>query len=149
MKLIPGSFLSSHQQLILLAPQGSQVPQEFRNVRVDPQQHAAILADMQKMRGRVYLDDGAIAPDQLESDSRHRAPADESSWHLVTLDQLGSVSGCVRYRQHRNTVSFHDLGLRNSALAECQRWGSRLKAAVESDLAHARQRAISFVEVGG
>ena len=149
MKLIPGSFVSSHQQLMLLAPPDAPIPRGFRNVKVDPEQHAAILADMQKMRGRVYLDDGALTPEQLEEDERHRAPADDSSWHLLTLDGHGSVSGCVRYREHRNTVSFHDLGLRTCALAECHRWGARLEAAVESDLAHARQRAISFVEVGG
>ncbi len=149
MKLIPGSFSLSHQQLILLAPESSRIPAKFRNVVVDPARHAAILADMQKMRGRVYLDDGAISPDQLGDDHRHCTPADDASWHLLTLDDHGRVSGCVRYREHHNTVSFHELGLRDCALAECRHWGAKLKAAVEYDLAAARRLAISFVEVGG
>jgi hypothetical protein len=41
------------------------------------------------------------------------------------------------------------LALRNCALAECDQWGIKLKAAVESDLAAARRQAISYVEVGG
>ena len=101
------------------------------------------------MRGRVYLDDGAIGRHQLGKDSRHRSTADYSSWHLLTLDEQGHVSGCVRYREHQNTVSFHELGLRDCAMAECRHWGAKLKGAVEHDLAVARRLAISFVEVGG
>ena len=149
MKLIPGSFSSSHQQLILLAPASSRIPSRFRNVIIDPERHTAILADMQRMRGRVYLDDGAVAHWKLDPDHRHCTPSDNESWHLVTLDDHGRVSGCVRYREHRNTASFQDLGLRNCALADCRRWGNKLRVAVESDLAIARQLAISFVEVGG
>jgi hypothetical protein len=116
---------------------------------IDPRRYESILADMQRMRGRIYLEDGAIGHQQLGSDLRHRSPADNESWHLLTLDQRGFVSGCVRYREHRNTVSFQDLGLRNCALAECSQWGVKLKAAVESDLAAARRQEISYVEVGG
>ena len=149
MKLIPGSFSSSHQQLILLAPRNADIPAGFRNVAVDPLRHAEILADMQKMRGRIYLDDGAIAQWQLERDDRHCSPADYESWHLLTLDDYGAVSGCVRYREHRNTIPFHELSLGQCALANCGQWGTKLKAAVESDLDAARRLAISFVEVGG
>jgi hypothetical protein len=107
------------------------------------------MVDMQKMRGRIYVEDGAIAPDQLDGNGRHRSAGDGDSWHLVTLDDKGFVSGCVRYREHRNTVSFQELGLRNSALADCKQWGIKLREAVESDLVAAQRQAISFVEVGG
>jgi hypothetical protein len=149
MKLIPGSFSSSHQQLIVLAPSSARIPEGFRNVVVDPLRHGEILADMQKMRGRIYLDDGAIAPWQLQVDGRHCSPADEGSWHLLTLDDHGNVSGCVRYREHLNPTAFHELGLRESALARCGQWRTKFEAAVESDMAVARKQAISFVEVGG
>jgi hypothetical protein len=149
MKLVPSSLSSSHQQLIVLSPCASRVLGRFRNVTIDPLRYKLILADMQKMRGRVYLEDGAIAPHQLSSDGRHHSPADSESWHLLTLDQHGLVSGCVRYREHRNTVSFQDLALQHCALAACREWGVKLRAAVESDLAAARQQAISYVEVGG
>ena len=149
MNLVPSSLSLSHQQLILLSPYGAHVPARFRNVRVDPRRYGSILVDMQKLRGRIYLEDGAIGHQQLDRNGRHRSAVDTESWHLLTLDDKGSVSGCVRYHEHRNTVSFHDLGLRSCALAECRRWGLKLKAAVESDLAVARRQAISYVEVGG
>ncbi len=116
---------------------------------IDPQRYESILADMQKMRGRIYLEDGAIEPEQLASDGRHCSPIDAESWHLLTLDDGGFVSGCVRYRQHRNTVSFQDLALRNCALAESPEWREKLRSAVEAELAAARLQAISYVEVGG
>jgi hypothetical protein len=149
MKLIPSAFSSSHQQLILLAPKDSRIPARFRNVLFDAQRHSGLLADMQRMRGRIYLDDGAVARWKLDSDDRHSTPADHESWHLVTLDNQGSVSGCVRYREHPNTASFEELGLRNCALAGCRRWGNKLRVVIESDLTAARRLAISFVEVGG
>jgi hypothetical protein len=149
MKLIPSSLSSAHQELILLAPCASQAPAQFQNVLIDPRRYESILADTQRMRGRIYLEDGAIESRQLTSDGRHCSPADPESWHLLTLDHRGSVSGCVRYREHRNTVSFQDLALRNSALAESREWGVKLKSAVEADLAAARREAISYVEVGG
>jgi len=55
----------------------------------------------------------------------------------------------VRYREHRNDVAFHELGLRTCALAECDQWGVKLKAAVQSDLNKAQQQSIAYVEVGG
>ncbi len=149
MNLIPSSLSLSHQQLILLAPYGARIPERFRNVEIKPQRYGSILVDMQKLRGRIYLEDGAIGLDQLDSNGRHRSPADTESWHLLTLDDRGTVSGCVRYHEHRNTVSFQDLGLRHCALADCRRWGVKLKAAVESELEAARRQAISYVEVGG
>jgi len=149
MKLVPSSLSLSHQQLILLAPYGVRVPARFKNVRIDPQLYGSILVDMQKLRGRIYLEDGAIEHQQLDRNGRHRSPADTESWHLLTLNDRGMVTGCVRYQEHRNTVSFQELGLRSCALAACNIWGNKLQAAVESDLAEARQQAISYVEVGG
>lgn len=149
MKLVPSSLSLSHQQLILLAPYASHVPAQFQKAVIDPRRYGSILVEMQRMRGRIYLEEGALGPQELDSNGRHQSPADTESWHLLSLDDRGSVSGCVRYRVHRNTVSFHELGLRNCALAECRQWGGKLIAAVESDLAAARLQAISFVEVGG
>jgi hypothetical protein len=149
MKLVPTSLSSAHQQLMLLTPRASRVPATFQNVVIDPQRYESILADMQKMRGRIYLEDGAIGHQQLASDGRHCSPLDPESWHLLTLDDGGSVSGCVRYRQHRNTVSFQELALRSCALAESPEWREKLRSAVEAELEAARLQAISYVEVGG
>jgi hypothetical protein len=46
-------------------------------------------------------------------------------------------------------VGFDDLGVRESWLARCEEWGLSLKAAVESEIARAKQRGMAFSEVGG
>jgi len=149
MKLVPSALSLCHQQLILLAPYGSSVPTQFRNARIDPCWYGSTIVDMQKMRGRIYLEEGAITKHQLDANGRHHSPADTDSWHLLTLNEHGSVSGCVRYREHLSSVSFQELGVKNSALAECGQWGTKFRAAVESDLEVARRRKVSVVEVGG
>ena len=117
MRLIPDHLSASYYQLVILAPGARRVPSAFQNVVADPERYAAILAEMQRMRGSIYLRDGAIRPWNLTADGRHFQAADSRSWHLLTLDRDGRVSASVRYREHENTVSFQELGLRNSALA--------------------------------
>ncbi|MGH9631672.1 MAG: hypothetical protein ACRD7E_25480 [Bryobacteraceae bacterium] len=104
---------------------------------------------MQKLRGRLYLQDGAIEREDLTRDGRHSQSVDEDSWHLLTLDPQGRVSGCARYRQHENPVTFRRLGIVDSALAQCDRWGRKLRNAVENEISSARKRDLNYAEVGG
>jgi hypothetical protein len=108
-----------------------------------------MLAKAQKLRGRIYVEDGAIEPNELTPDGRHYIASDEESWHILTLDSYGEVSGCTRYLAHTNTVSFTQLGVRQSALAKCDQWGPKLRSAIEQELQLARQRDFAYVEMGG
>ncbi|HVX65183.1 MAG TPA: hypothetical protein VHA11_01200 [Bryobacteraceae bacterium] len=104
---------------------------------------------MQIVRGRTYLEDGAIEPWQLSPSGRHLQAVDDYSWHLLALDERARVFGCVRYLEHRNPTSFDALTLRTAALALSDKWGSRVRAAVESEMEKARRREQPYVEVGG
>ncbi|MDE3168097.1 MAG: hypothetical protein KGN36_20010 [Acidobacteriota bacterium] len=104
---------------------------------------------MQRLRGRVYREDGAITDAQLTSDGRHWQPMDASSWHLVALDEGGGVSGCARYSHFPSGARFHDLGVRTAEIARSDRWGSLVRAAVESQVARATRERLAFAEVGG
>jgi len=103
---------------------------------------------MQKLRGRLYLEDGAIKPEQL-TDGRHRLDIDEESWHLLVLDQEDQVCGCARYREFAGETGFASLGVASSALAQCCEWGRRVALAVEAEIALARRLRVPYVEVGG
>jgi len=107
------------------------------------------MADLQSMRGTIYLRDGALQPWELTRDGRHYQAADNDSWHLLTLDQAGRVSASVRYHEHENSVPFQNLGLRHSALAQSTEWGPRLRAAIEAEMTSARVQGFAYVEVGG
>ena len=75
--------------------------------------------------------------------------ADYDSWHLLVVDGNGDVQGCARYRHLTGNVGFDDLGVRESWLAQCQEWGSSLRAAVQSEIVRAKQSGAAFSEVGG
>jgi hypothetical protein len=104
---------------------------------------------MQRLRAKLYLEDGAIQASDVSSDGCHRLAADSYAWHLLSLDSLGRVRGCSRYIAYPNTVSFSELGVRKAALSRSREWGLALRAALVSEVSHARARGLSFVEVGG
>lgn len=66
--------------LSVVAPRSSAtVPGRFRTVVSDRDRRELTLSRVQRFRGRVYLDDGAIPADALDSDGRHRSAVDECS----------------------------------------------------------------------
>jgi hypothetical protein len=143
------SIVAKTQQLVLLAPEYSRIPTTFLDVGIDYDRHQELLAEMQRMRGRLYLHDGAIEPWELSTDGRHQTPADEESWHLLALDSDGHVCGCARYREHCPADPYSKLSVAASPLANSSIWESHLYSAVSSEIALARSLDFAFVEVGG
>jgi len=146
MMLGSGEFWSA--RTILLAPPTASLSETFQSVQVDRLQHGWFLAEVQRLRGRVYLYDGAIETRQLSSDGRFIHPRDETSWHLLVINQFGQVSGCMRYSL-ADEAPFHHLDVARSALACSDKWGTRLREAVEAKKADAQRREISYAELGG
>jgi hypothetical protein len=103
---------------------------------------------MQKLRGRVYLEDGAIQPSQLEC-GRHSLGIDDDSWHLLILDADQEVRGCIRCREYSASVNSRELTISHSALARSFEWRRPLENAVQTELALARRLGCRVVEIGG
>jgi hypothetical protein len=137
------------RNLILLAPQGAEVPDCFLHLEEAQDRHLALLSQMQMLRGAIYLHDGAITHSELLADGRHRQLIDDTSWHVLAMNREGRVCGCARYHETSNRIAFSQLGLANSAMAQCDVWGMKLRAAVDADLHLAAARDVSFVELGG
>jgi hypothetical protein len=137
------------QQLVLLAPPGAACLDPFTAVTVDPEEYRRRLTNVQRLRGKVYLEDGAVQRGQLAQDGAHCTPEDERSWHLLMLDRDGAVSACVWYLAHDDRVAFTELRVRSCPLAHDDVWRKRLWYAVESELALARHERIGFAEIGG
>jgi predicted GNAT family N-acyltransferase len=135
-------------RLVLLAPSGASGAQSFNDVQRAPELHQKLLAEMQRLRGSVYVKDGAIQPEQL-IDGRHRLDIDLESWHLLVLDHADRISGCMRYRMYQNQIAFEKLTLSGSALADCQDRGHQFKRAVESEITLSRDMDLPFLEIGG
>src|ERR1035438_8395780 len=136
-------------ELVLLAPTGCFIPESFTRRYDDRTRHARWLSEAQRVRGSIYLADGAVQASQLTKDGRHVQRTDYDSWHLLAVDGNGEVQGCARYRHLTGNVGFDDLGVRESWLARCDQWGASLRAAVESEIVRAKQHGKAFSEVGG
>jgi hypothetical protein len=140
---------SSQTQLVILPPARSAAPRVFRNIEIDSRRYDRMLAEMQRLRGRVYLRDGAIQADELTPDGRHKLAIDERSWHILLLDDGSRVSGCLRYLEERKSSRFDELWIYQSALSHSPVWGKKFRRAVEMEMARAWQKRIGFGVVGG
>lgn len=141
-------FAFPPRRLVLLAPPNAFIPKIFHDARENYQDHRSLLSEIQRFRGQVYLADGAIEQSDL-TDGRHVAPADDHSWHFLVHDSNGDIAGCIRYHAHDLSSLLLRLSVYNTSLAACPEWGPTLKQAVESEIALAKTRQFSFVEVGG
>ena len=148
MKLTCGSTANGARRIVLLAPNATEVAgRPF--FPLSDSRHTSLLSGMQRLRGRIYLQDGAITSAQLTADGRHVQEADSLGWHLLLVENDDTVCGCARYLSHPHNVSFSQLGVSRSPLALSDRWGMRFQRAVEDEIARAWRMGVAYVEVGG
>jgi hypothetical protein len=148
-----GSFLdrridSVHQRLVLLAPPFARVPSHFRNVTVDSSRHRRHVQELQRLRGGIYLSDGAVRREQLSDDGRHSTPEDLKSWHLLMFREQRHLSSCAWYLKHED-ARFDHLRVKSCPLREQDGWRAKVSLAVESELARARTEGVGYAELGG
>ncbi len=104
---------------------------------------------MQRFRGRTYLADGAITPEDLTWDGRHEQGCDSDSWHVLSVDQENRVCGAARYRHYEHLIAFREMSAGRAEIANSQVWGAKLERAVRFEYLAARSRGMGFAEVGG
>ncbi|HEY4363350.1 MAG TPA: hypothetical protein VGN17_20460 [Bryobacteraceae bacterium] len=134
--------------LLVLAPSKHAVPAHFGHPQADPGRHKNLLDEMQRFRGRLYLEDGAIKPSQL-NEGRHCLEIDHESWHLLVLDRTGHICGCMRYREYEVGVRFSELEVSKSAPASSSEWNQSLRGAVEAERNLSKHLGRTISEAGG
>ena len=133
---------------VILSPSPYPAKGIFRNLCNDDGMRHGFMAAMQRFRGRIYAEDGAIRPADLTSDGRHITPVDEKSWHVLSVDGSGEVCACLRYLEESKATRFDDLWVRHAAAVQSAK-GSSFRKAVEQEMLRARQLGLGFGEVGG
>jgi predicted GNAT family N-acyltransferase len=133
----------------LLAPDYAHSASVLRNCEENRKLHRWYLSAMQRLRGRVYLCDGAIRRYEVECDGRFIMDGDEDAWHLLLVDDADEIVGCARYMLYPKTACFDSLRVSRSALAKDFQWACRLRQTVEADLQLASDRNLLYVEIGG
>ena len=136
------------RNFIILAP-----PQEgesaFSHLVNDPSRHERLLAQAQTLRGSIYLQDGAIHKEELTRDGRHIQPADDRSWHLLTIDAAGTVTACIRYLAHRPGAAYSELTIPQSISQQSSTFKAQFRRAVQAELDQASRLGFAYVELGG
>jgi hypothetical protein len=140
---------SCGRSMVLLAPLGACLEPFSGPVTFSDRVHTELISEMQRLRGGVYLSDGAIQPSQLTYSGRHVSSSDYESWHLLTVRSDGEVQGCIKFLRHPNTVRCHQLRVSDAPLAHSDDWAARFFSSIDSELEAARNFNFSYVEIGG
>jgi hypothetical protein len=148
MNLVTSSKLTASRRSVLLTPSDFAGSRTLR-ARRDTRAHGRLLGEAQRLRGRIYVADGAIERYQLTASGRHVQPADQRSFHLLSLDENENVVACVRYLPHDNTVGFSRLSVASAPLTNDMQTRTVLERAVEGELARARRLGYGYAELGG
>ena len=149
LRLLERNVATIQDRLVLLAPSESSIPSSFNNVSADTDLHGQLVREMQRLRGAIYLGDGAIREHQLSDDGLHQTPEDQKSWHLLMLNKRQEVSACAWYLQHETNVTLEDLRVRSCPLSESPTDRDHLARAVESEIRRAGKDRLKYAEVGG
>jgi hypothetical protein len=147
--LLERNIIAIQERLVVVAPRGSAVPTVFDAPALNASRRRQIVRDIQRVRGTVYLQDGAVKGSDLTRDGRHQTPEDDQSWHLVMTNPRGQVSSCIWYREHAKVTSLEQLRVRNCPLSRDSVWSDVVKDAVKRDVARARRDGLRYAEVGG
>lgn len=146
MDLLPNFHQS--RLFILLAPQGTPaIP--FGDIRSDWKLYENILDEMQKFRGKVYVSERNLIRAELTAEGRHYQAVDRKSWHLLTLNEKGSVAACGRLVFYPRNADFSDLLVSHSALAHSDDWRQTFRKEIEAQIRWAKRCRARFAELGG
>ncbi|MDQ6676231.1 MAG: hypothetical protein M3Z09_02925 [Acidobacteriota bacterium] len=143
------SSLASHHDLVFLAPSDTSMTALFQNTWRSNDVYTRLLSEMQRLRGRIYLKDGALSPSHLSEDGRHIAALDEKSWHLLILNHAGRVLGCLRFYRLPPLSRFSSINFRRGTVFRSRLWGRNVRNALQSEMVSARYAKAAFIELGG
>jgi hypothetical protein len=145
------SFLSrlGDLSLELVAPRDQRLPAVFSRIRPSADQYESMIEQIQQIRGAVCLEDGTIPASAPDARGRHYAPIDETSWHLIVLNQREKLVGCLRVTVYRSGIRLADLKLHEVITRMEIGDQGRYEPAIDAYLADAKSTGLQFAEAGG
>lgn len=138
--------------LVLVAPPGAQIPGKLSKVVRDASLYEQAIGDIQRLRGKVYREDGSIPATALDGQGRHVSEHDRQAWHIVLRNEAGQTCGVIRmavFEHARHAVALENLQV-NSLLSRMA-WYERLRftAALTEFIEDSRTLHPYFLEAGG
>jgi hypothetical protein len=149
LKVLQRAISTVDQRLLLLMPPDTEVPDHFNNFEFDGGRHREVMREVQRFRGDIYYQDGAVGRHQLTADGLHQTPEDDNSWHLVMVNRQDRITACAWFRDHDNHVYLDRLRLKSCPLASAPEFRDKLWKAVDVEIWRAREAGLRYAEVGG
>lgn len=140
-----GVSIATQLNLVVLAPPDSRLQSP---PGLTPASRNDLIARMQHLRGRIYLQDGAIEKRRVR-DGRHRLPEDARSWHLLVEDSSGEIRGCVRVQIHNAETNISKLAAYRAVRSMGLQWGTKCRNALHEEMKLAQRLRVPLLEVGG
>jgi hypothetical protein len=132
----------------IIAPFGKPAPPVFRHPCPDRDFYKSAIAEIQRFRGRVYLEERAIPASALDEEERHFSEYDYRSWHLFILNQEIQVCGCLRATSLRavdySELKLHEL-IERMEPDKAVAYASAVQAVVDEN----KKRGVGTGEIGG
>lgn len=69
----------------------------------------ARLARIRRLRGKVFLADGAVTQEHLDESGSYHTSLDHRAWHIYLAGNDGEVPACCTLMLHRNVVEVQEL----------------------------------------
>jgi hypothetical protein len=112
-------------------------------------EHRVAVSEVQRFRGRVYVEDGAIPTSALDEEGRHYQEFDFENYHLCLRDLDRRIRACFRLRLHDPAVEIRDLKL-HEVIERMPSGRAVLCYGALADLFElSRQEQVRIGEVGG
>jgi hypothetical protein len=122
---------------------------ELSFVQSDDESVSTVIADAQRLRASMYLQDEAIKPSDVTADGRYISPLDQNGVHFAVYENSGCV-GCIRLNLHPTPVSAERLFLSHLINRFDEPFRSKYQSAINGFLGWSTAVGASFVgEVGG
>jgi hypothetical protein len=135
----------------VLAPPGFEDRnQVFAGFRRDPQQRQTRLEQIQRFRGKIYCEDGAIRPWDLDENECHRVDLDNHSWHFFILNARHEMTGCLRVAHYDGFPEVNRLKVKETLGRLHPEISEKYRKAIGAFLHESLEKGwSSFAEIGG
>jgi hypothetical protein len=135
--------------LRLLPPRQARLPVALGHWQTSDSEQEEILGQIQRLRGAVYVQDGAIPAHALDASGRHIQEVDDRSWHSYLVDARGTISGCIRVMPHAGHPRPKELHVADLCRRMEPATAVRHCAALQVFVDQARHAGLGVVEAGG
>src|SRR5438093_1166108 len=108
-----------------------------------------LVSYIQRFRGNIYVEDGAIPQSALDLQGRHRSEFDFYCYHICLRTVTGELAGALRVRLYGNDITPSGLNLYALVVRSAPEIRPTLVKAIAETLQEARNQGLKVGEVGG